>query len=98
MRMRLLVAVAGPSGLPRFDRFWLSVDRISTWPQVIYLVNMSSSDFQRKKNKWLPKIHAWIKVGLQQGLQRDATGWDPPRPPGESLVHAPAGLGTCSSP
>lgn len=26
---------------------------------VIYLVNMSATDYARKKNKWLPKIHAW---------------------------------------
>jgi obg-like ATPase 1 len=31
-------------------------------PQVIYLINMSATDYQRKKNKWLPKIHAWVKV------------------------------------
>jgi ribosome-binding ATPase YchF (GTP1/OBG family) len=28
---------------------------------VIYLVNMSASDFIRKKNKWLPKIHQWVQ-------------------------------------
>lgn len=28
---------------------------------VIYLVNMSAKDYERKKNKWLPKIAAWIK-------------------------------------
>jgi len=27
---------------------------------VVYLVNMSEEDFFRKKNKWLPKIKAWI--------------------------------------
>ena len=31
---------------------------------VIYLVNMSSKDYQRKKNKWLPKIAAWIKENI----------------------------------
>lgn len=25
-----------------------------------YLVNLSEKDYIRKKNKWLPKIHAWI--------------------------------------
>jgi obg-like ATPase 1 len=29
----------------------------------VYLVNMSAKDFERKKNKWLPKIHAWVQVG-----------------------------------
>jgi len=33
---------------------------ITTKP-VVYLVNMSSTDFLRKKNKWLAKIHAWVK-------------------------------------
>ena len=27
---------------------------------MIYLVNMSEKDFQRKKNKWLPKIKEYI--------------------------------------
>lgn len=27
---------------------------------VIYLVNLSESDYERKKNKWLPKIKEWI--------------------------------------
>jgi len=27
---------------------------------VVYLVNLSERDFVRKKNKWLPKIKAWI--------------------------------------
>jgi hypothetical protein len=28
---------------------------------IVYLVNMSATDYTRKKNKWLPKIHAWIQ-------------------------------------
>lgn len=27
---------------------------------VIYLVNLSENDYERKKNKWLPKIKQWI--------------------------------------
>lgn len=27
---------------------------------ITYLVNLSSRDYIRKKNKWLPKIKAWI--------------------------------------
>ncbi|KIY97505.1 hypothetical protein MNEG_10457 [Monoraphidium neglectum] len=30
---------------------------------VVYLVNMSAADFQRKKNKHLPKIHQWVQSG-----------------------------------
>lgn len=29
---------------------------------VTYLVNLTAEDFNRKKNKWLPKIAAWVKV------------------------------------
>ncbi|KAJ3259616.1 hypothetical protein HK103_002170 [Boothiomyces macroporosus] len=32
-----------------------------TTKPVTYLANMSKADFIRKKNKWLPKIHAWIQ-------------------------------------
>ncbi|KAI5057490.1 hypothetical protein GOP47_0027505 [Adiantum capillus-veneris] len=28
---------------------------------VVYLVNMTEKDYQRKKNKWLPKIHGWVQ-------------------------------------
>ena len=28
---------------------------------VVYLVNMTEKDYQRKKNKFLPKIHAWVQ-------------------------------------
>ncbi|KAJ3108352.1 hypothetical protein HDU97_001477 [Phlyctochytrium planicorne] len=35
--------------------------RLITTKPVTYLVNMSKADFLRKKNKWLPKIQAWIK-------------------------------------
>ena len=33
---------------------------ITTKP-IVYLANMSSADFIKKKNKWLSKIHAWIQ-------------------------------------
>lgn len=37
---------------------------------VIYLVNLSEKDYIRKKNKWLPKIKAWVdeKEGVNKGL------------------------------
>jgi len=28
---------------------------------VVYLVNMTEKDYQRKKNKYLPKIHSWVQ-------------------------------------
>ncbi|KAI8612221.1 P-loop containing nucleoside triphosphate hydrolase protein [Chytriomyces sp. MP71] len=33
---------------------------ITTKP-IVYLANMTKSDYIRKKNKWLAKIHAWIQ-------------------------------------
>jgi len=35
---------------------------IITTKPVVYLVNLTKDDFVRKKNKWLPKIHAWIQA------------------------------------
>jgi len=32
---------------------------------VVYLVNLSVNDYKRKKNKWLPKIAAWIKENIE---------------------------------
>ena len=34
--------------------------QLLTAKSVVYLVNVSESDYVRKKNKWLPKIKAWI--------------------------------------
>jgi len=34
--------------------------QLLTAKPVIYLVNMSEKDFVNKKNKWLPKIKAWV--------------------------------------
>lgn len=33
---------------------------ITTKP-IVYLANMTKTDYIRKKNKWLPKIHSWIQ-------------------------------------
>lgn len=38
------------------------LDNLITTKPMVYLVNLSASDFMRKKNKWLAKIHAWIQV------------------------------------
>eukprot|EP00798_Chlamydomonas_sp_ICE-L_P008013 gene8013-1242_t len=38
-----------------------SMGMLITTKPVVYMINMSSKDFQRKKNKWLPKIHAWVQ-------------------------------------
>jgi len=39
---------------------WAWVQLITAKP-VVYLVNLTKKDYMRKKNKWLPKIAAWIK-------------------------------------
>jgi obg-like ATPase 1 len=56
--------------IPIRDGTWSSVEielindkaQFITTKPVVYLVNMSQTDFIRKKNKWLPKIHAWINA------------------------------------
>eukprot|EP00890_Picochlorum_soloecismus_P001784 jgi/Picsp_1/2606/NSC_00837-R1_gtp-binding protein len=40
---------------------WLNNMQFITSKPVVYLVNMSEKDYIRKKNKWLPKIHAWVQ-------------------------------------
>lgn len=40
---------------------WLNNMQFITAKPVVYLVNMSEKDYKRKKNKWLPKIHAWVQ-------------------------------------
>jgi obg-like ATPase 1 len=40
---------------------WLNVVQFISAKPVVYLVNLSEKDYQRKKNKWLPKVHAWIQ-------------------------------------
>jgi hypothetical protein len=44
--------------------------QLLTAKPVVYLVNMSAADFQRKKNKHLPKIHQWVQVGGSQVAAR----------------------------
>jgi ribosome-binding ATPase YchF (GTP1/OBG family) len=39
---------------------WGVVQLITAKP-VVYLVNLTKKDYMRKKNKWLPKIAAWVK-------------------------------------
>jgi obg-like ATPase 1 len=35
--------------------------QLLTAKPVVYLINMTERDYQRKKNKFLPKIHAWVQ-------------------------------------
>ncbi|KAL5140763.1 Obg-like ATPase 1 [Glycine soja] len=38
--------------------------QLLTAKPVVYLVNMTEKDYQRKKNKFLPKIHAWYDMPI----------------------------------
>ncbi|KAJ1495600.1 hypothetical protein T484DRAFT_3355481 [Baffinella frigidus] len=46
---------------PEVDLIKLKLDNLITTKPVVYLVNMSKSDFIAKKNKHLAKIHKWIQ-------------------------------------
>ncbi|KAI3739593.1 hypothetical protein L2E82_30002 [Cichorium intybus] len=39
----------------------LNTFQLLTAKPVVYLVNMNEKDYQRKKNKFLPKIHSWVQ-------------------------------------
>ncbi|KAH6568821.1 hypothetical protein BASA50_009335 [Batrachochytrium salamandrivorans] len=39
---------------------YINTLQLITAKPVVYLVNLSERDYSRKKNKWLPKIKAWI--------------------------------------
>ncbi|KAI3764248.1 hypothetical protein L2E82_14254 [Cichorium intybus] len=39
----------------------LNTFQLLTAKPVVYLVNMNEKDYSRKKNKFLPKIHAWVQ-------------------------------------
>ncbi|CAA2956879.1 obg-like ATPase 1 [Olea europaea subsp. europaea] len=39
----------------------LNTFQLLTAKPVVYLVNMNEKDYQRKKNKFLPKIHTWVQ-------------------------------------
>ncbi|CAN6455688.1 unnamed protein product [Victoria cruziana] len=43
------------------DVEFLNTFQLLTSKSVVYLVNMNEKDYQRKKNKFLPKIHAWVQ-------------------------------------
>jgi len=51
----------GTWNTPEVELIKDKVPNLLTTKPMIYLVNLSKEDFCRKKNKWLPKIHAWIK-------------------------------------
>jgi obg-like ATPase 1 len=44
------------------DVDFLNSYQLLTAKPVIYLINLTKKDFQRKKNKWLVKIHEWVQA------------------------------------
>jgi obg-like ATPase 1 len=51
----------GDWNTPEVEMIKEKLPSLITTKPMIYLVNLSKKDFVRKKNKWLPKIHAWIQ-------------------------------------
>lgn len=52
---------------------YLNTLSLLTAKPVVYLVNLSSKDYIRKKNKWLPKIFEWVKVSKSSIHSREPT-------------------------
>ncbi|KAL4858911.1 Obg-like ATPase 1 [Chlorella vulgaris] len=44
------------------DTDWLNQVQFLSAKPVVYLVNLSERDYQRKKNKWLVKLFEWVKA------------------------------------
>jgi ribosome-binding ATPase YchF (GTP1/OBG family) len=45
----------------------LNTLQLLTAKPAVYLVNLTEKDYNRKKNKWLPKIFEWVQVRGQCG-------------------------------
>jgi len=43
------------------DVVYLNTYQLLTAKPVLYVINLTVKDFKRKKNKWLPKVHAWVQ-------------------------------------
>jgi len=56
-----LAVRTGDWNTPEVEMIKEKLPNLITTKPMIYLINLSKKDFCRKKNKWLPKIHAWIK-------------------------------------
>jgi obg-like ATPase 1 len=51
----------GEWNTPEVEMIKDKLPALLTTKPMIYLVNLSKRDYTRKKNKWLPKIHAWVQ-------------------------------------
>ncbi len=66
---------------PEVEMIRSKLGNLITTKPVVYLVNLSQGDFVRKKNKWLPKIHAWVQahgggVMLPFSVQFECALWE----------------------
>jgi len=52
---------SGDFSTPEIDMIKTKLGSLITTKPMIYIVNLTKKDFIRKKNKWLVKIHTWIK-------------------------------------
>ena len=52
---------AGEFNTPEVEMIKMKLGNLITTKPMIYLVNVTKKDFVEKKNKWLVKIHTWIK-------------------------------------
>ena len=46
---------------PEVEMIKEKLPQLITTKPIVYLVNLNKKDFVRKRNKWLVKIHEWIK-------------------------------------
>ena len=46
---------------PEVEMIKEKLPQLITTKPIVYLVNLTKKDFVRKRNKWLVKIHEWIK-------------------------------------
>lgn len=51
----------GSWNTPEVEMIKEKLPALLTTKPMVYLINLSKKDYIRKKNKWLPKIHEWIK-------------------------------------
>lgn len=57
-----LAVRTGTWNTPEVELIKEKLPALLTTKPMVYLINLSKTDYIRKKNKWLPKIHEWIKA------------------------------------
>ena len=67
-------ADAPPAELHSQDVAHLNEYMLLTAKPVVYVINLSENDYKRKKNKYLPKIHAWVQQQAGGGIMIPYSG------------------------